>query len=129
MRRWVDVSEDLKNAKEFGVPYGSRTRVAAVKETQFTVILCNFAAWIALYRILRTHGNSYWTLNGRMLSSFLLGSQHGVFVLLLFRYLSAKPGRAVRSPWPVSRLEFNFGHQQAGQLSLVNIQVNLLALP
>ena len=31
MRRWVGVSEDLKNAEECGVPYGSRTRVAAVK--------------------------------------------------------------------------------------------------
>ena len=31
MRRWVGVSEDLKNADGFGVPYGSRTRVAAVK--------------------------------------------------------------------------------------------------
>src|SRR5260370_32530999 len=34
--------------------YGSRTRVAAVKETRFTVIQWNFAAWIALYRTLRT---------------------------------------------------------------------------
>ena len=33
-----------------GVPYGSRTRVAAVKEKRITVIQCNFAAWIALYR-------------------------------------------------------------------------------
>ena len=37
-------------AKVFGVPYGSRTRVAAVKEKRITVIQCNLAAWIALYR-------------------------------------------------------------------------------
>ena len=36
--------------KNIGVPYGSRTRVAAVKEKRITVIQCNFAAWIALYR-------------------------------------------------------------------------------
>ena len=35
----------------FGVPYGSRTRVAAVKEKRPIVIQRNFAAWIALYRI------------------------------------------------------------------------------
>jgi hypothetical protein len=45
-----------------GVPYGSRTRVAAVKAKRITVIQRNFAAWIALYRTSRTHGNSYWTL-------------------------------------------------------------------
>jgi hypothetical protein len=33
-----------------GVPYGSRTRVAAVKGKRFTVIQRDFAAWIALYR-------------------------------------------------------------------------------
>jgi hypothetical protein len=44
--------------------YGNRTRVAAVKEKQSTVIQRNFAAWIALYRICRTDGNAYWTLNG-----------------------------------------------------------------
>jgi hypothetical protein len=36
---------------KFGVPYGSRTRVAAVKEKGLIVIQWNFAAWIALYRI------------------------------------------------------------------------------
>ena len=35
----------------FGVPYGSRTRVAAVKEKGPIVIQRNLAAWIALYRI------------------------------------------------------------------------------
>ena len=49
---------------EVGVPYGSRTRVAAVKEERFIVIQRNFAAWIALYRTLRTHVNAYWTFNG-----------------------------------------------------------------
>ncbi len=44
MRRWVGVSEDLKNADGFGVPYGNRTRVAAVKEKRPTVIQGNFAA-------------------------------------------------------------------------------------
>jgi hypothetical protein len=48
-----------------GVPYGSRTRVAAVKERRPIVIPRNFAAWIALCRTLRTHGNAYWTFNGR----------------------------------------------------------------
>jgi hypothetical protein len=33
-----------------GVPYGSRTRVAAVKEKGPIVIQGNSAAWIALYR-------------------------------------------------------------------------------
>ena len=51
--------------RNVGVPYGSRTRVAAVKVERFTVIQCNFAAWIALSRTLRTHGNCYSTLNGR----------------------------------------------------------------
>src|SRR5258706_7669481 len=36
---------------DFGVPYGSRTRVAAVKKKRTTVIQRNFAAWIALYPI------------------------------------------------------------------------------
>ena len=49
----------------FGVPYGSRTRVAAVKERRPIVIQWNLAAWIALYRTSRTHGNVYWTFNGR----------------------------------------------------------------
>jgi hypothetical protein len=31
----------------FGVPYGNRTRVAAVKENRFTVIQRKPAAWIA----------------------------------------------------------------------------------
>jgi hypothetical protein len=46
-------------------PYGNRTRVTAVKEKRFTVIQRNFAAWIALYRTSKTHGNCYWTFNGR----------------------------------------------------------------
>ena len=46
----IDVSEDFKNATEFGVAYGSRTRVATVKEMRITVIQRNFAAWIALCR-------------------------------------------------------------------------------
>jgi hypothetical protein len=50
-----------------GVPYGSRTRVAAVKEKRPFVIQRNLAAWIALYRTSRTHGNAYWTFNGRAL--------------------------------------------------------------
>ena len=49
--------------KNVGVPYGSRTRVAAVKEKRPIVIQWNFAAWIALYRTSRTHGNAYWTFN------------------------------------------------------------------
>jgi hypothetical protein len=41
------ISKMLKNV---GVPYGSRTRVAAVKEKGPIVIQRNFAAWVALYR-------------------------------------------------------------------------------
>jgi hypothetical protein len=40
-----------KFPRKFGVPYGSRTRVAAVKEKRPIVIQRNFAAWIALYGI------------------------------------------------------------------------------
>ena len=40
--------------KNVGVPYGSRTRVAAVKEKRFTVIQWNFAAWIAGIRRMTT---------------------------------------------------------------------------
>jgi hypothetical protein len=36
-----------------------------VKEKRPIVIQRNFAAWIALYRTSRTHGNAYWTFNGR----------------------------------------------------------------
>jgi len=43
--------EDLKITEEVGVPYGSRTRVAAVKEKGITVIQWNLAAWVALNRI------------------------------------------------------------------------------
>jgi hypothetical protein len=48
MLRRFDAGTDLKNAEEIGVPYGSRTRVAAVKEKRPIVIQWNFAAWIAL---------------------------------------------------------------------------------
>jgi hypothetical protein len=41
----------LTQSKFAGVPYGSRTRVAAVKEKGPVVIQWNLAAWIALYRI------------------------------------------------------------------------------
>src|SRR5688572_29307632 len=58
------LNQILKILRENGVPYGSRTRVAAVKEKRPNVIQRNLAAWIALYRIRRTHGNAYWTLSG-----------------------------------------------------------------
>ncbi len=64
MLRRFDAGTDLKNAEEIGVPYGSRTRVAAVKEKRPIVIQGNLAAWIALYRTSRTQGNAYWTFNG-----------------------------------------------------------------
>src|SRR5258705_5639548 len=48
---------------KFGVPYGSRTRVAAVKEKRPIVIQRNLAAGIALYRTYRTHRNAYSTVN------------------------------------------------------------------
>jgi hypothetical protein len=38
----------LQKRRNVGVPYGSRTRVAAVKEKRPIVIQWNFAAWIAL---------------------------------------------------------------------------------
>jgi len=38
-----------------------------VKEKRFTAIQTNFAAWIALYRTQKTHGNAYWTFIGRAL--------------------------------------------------------------
>ena len=41
--------------------------VTAVKEKRPFVIQRNLAAWIALYRTSRTHGNAYWTFNGRAL--------------------------------------------------------------
>ena len=47
----MDAPKRCDNADFFwniGVPYGSRTRVAAVKEKGSVVIQCNFAAWIAL---------------------------------------------------------------------------------
>ena len=53
-----------------GVPYGSRTRVAAVKEKRPIVIQPNLAAWIALYRTLQTHRHCHWTLNGLAFSLF-----------------------------------------------------------
>ena len=55
---------DTEKNFQIGVPYGSRTRVAAVKEKRPMVIQRNLAAWIALYRTSRTHGNAYWTLSG-----------------------------------------------------------------
>src|SRR5216683_4324193 len=53
-----------RETRIIGIPYGSRTRVAAVKEMRITVIQGNLAAWIAPYSTSRTHGNAYWTLNG-----------------------------------------------------------------
>jgi len=41
----------LHYIENIGVPYGSRTRAAAVKEKRPGVIQWNLAAWIALYRI------------------------------------------------------------------------------
>jgi hypothetical protein len=57
----------LVRASNVGVPYGSRTRVAAVKVKRPIGISRDVAAWIALYRTCRTHGNAYWTFNGRSL--------------------------------------------------------------
>ena len=45
------LNQIMKILREFGVPYGSRPRVAAVKEKGITVIQGNFAACIALYGI------------------------------------------------------------------------------
>jgi hypothetical protein len=46
----LDVLFIANVGKDFGVPYGNRTRVTAVKEKGPIVIQRNFAAWIALYR-------------------------------------------------------------------------------
>lgn len=50
MLHWLNVSETFKNAEVIAVPYGSRTRVNAVKEKGPIVIQRNLTAWIALYR-------------------------------------------------------------------------------
>jgi hypothetical protein len=42
--------------------------VAAVKGKRPIVIQGNLAAWIALYRTSRSHGNAYWTFNGPLLA-------------------------------------------------------------
>src|SRR5215510_8512586 len=47
--RLVEVSMP-RDRRNFGVPYGNRTRVAAVIEKRPIVIQRNSAAWIALYR-------------------------------------------------------------------------------
>jgi hypothetical protein len=60
----------------FGVPYGNRTRVAAVKEKRPIVMQRNLAAWMALYRTLQTHEYCYWTLNGRAKDYFLSTTPH-----------------------------------------------------
>jgi hypothetical protein len=60
----------------FGVPYGNRTRVAAVKEKRPNVIQRKLAAWIALYGTLQTHEYCYWTLNGRAKDYFLSTTPH-----------------------------------------------------
>ena len=39
----MSLPPDPENAEEFGVPYGSRTRVAAVKEKRPIVIQRNFS--------------------------------------------------------------------------------------
>jgi hypothetical protein len=48
--RLLATQPNSATALEVGVPYGCRTRVAAVKEKRPIVIQRNFAAWIALYR-------------------------------------------------------------------------------
>jgi len=65
------------------VPYGSRTRVAAVKEKRPIVIQWNLAAWIALYRTQQTHGDASWTLNGLVFCGWSI-SHVDVLVLLGF---------------------------------------------
>jgi len=49
----------------YGVPYGSRTRGAAVKEKQPNVIQRNLAALIALYRLKGLTGTLIGLLMGR----------------------------------------------------------------
>jgi len=46
-------SRVLLGLRVLNVPYGSRTRVAAVKEKRPIVIQQALAAWIALYRTLK----------------------------------------------------------------------------
>lgn len=59
-RSAVTISESDQRLK-FGVPYGNRARVTAVKEKRFTGIQRKPAAGIAPYGSLR---NRYWTLSG-----------------------------------------------------------------
>jgi hypothetical protein len=83
----------FKNAEEFGVPYGIRTRVAAVKEKRPIVIQRNFAAWIGLYRTLRIRE----TLIGRLMdvrSEVAASNSHsGLVSLLKFDTQKFKPSR------------------------------------
>ena len=54
---WIPVwFGSFEMLRVFGVPYGSRTRVAAVKEKGPIVIQRNLAAWIALYRTYEDSG-------------------------------------------------------------------------
>ena len=50
VERYSDNNSGCILLRVSGVPYGSRTRVAAVKEKGPMVIQRNLAAWIALYR-------------------------------------------------------------------------------
>jgi hypothetical protein len=52
------------NARKFGVPYGNRTRVAAVKEKRFTGIQRKLAAWIAPQGSQRNSKDSLMDPNG-----------------------------------------------------------------
>ena len=60
----ISVCKPWDEIAVIGVPYGSRTRVAAVKGKRPIVIQRHLAAWIALLRTSQTHGRAYWTLNG-----------------------------------------------------------------
>ena len=62
--RIQNTKNDRELASSIGVPYGNRTRVAAVKEKRFTGIQRKPAAWIAPKVVKGTLRTSYWALNG-----------------------------------------------------------------
>src|SRR5215831_17656146 len=72
---WSAIRQTVKFLRKNGVPYEIRTRVTAVKEKRFTVIKRNSAAWIALYRTLKTHRHCYWTFIGRAKCYLWAGSR------------------------------------------------------
>src|SRR5688572_6572417 len=76
-----------------GVPYGNRTRVAAVKEKRFTVIQRKPAAWIGRTVLKGTLRTRYWTLNGLATmrdDRECRGAVHQTFSRVKYRFMIQK---------------------------------------